>query len=134
MLGIGLHRLGWIEIFLAERVGQLLAPRQVVEMDAIGQQVEDKDLHGVSWIFVEYCRLRRTLAHPCAQDEGTPVMLRMRAANTVAVYPGVARVGGTVVARSLWHGALAAVLGLNCISIAGAQQAPSPSLQAFRDV
>ena len=65
MLRIGLGGFLRIEMRLAERVGQRRAGLQLVEVDAVRQQVEDEDLHGVSSIFSA-----RKLAQFCGATRG----------------------------------------------------------------
>ena len=45
MLGVGAHRDVGLEVLLGQRIGQLVADLQMVEVLAIGQQIEDEDLH-----------------------------------------------------------------------------------------
>ncbi len=47
MLGIGAHRDLGFEVLLRQRIGQLVADLQMVELFAIGQEIEDEDLHVV---------------------------------------------------------------------------------------
>src|SRR5258708_31668900 len=51
MLGIGAHGNVRLEVLLAERIGQLDALFDVVEILAIGEQVEEEDFHvrQMSW-------------------------------------------------------------------------------------
>ena len=47
MLGVGAHRDVGLEVLLAQRIGQLgRAVLQVVEVLAVGEQIEDEDFHG----------------------------------------------------------------------------------------
>ena len=49
MLPIGAHRRVGVEMLLGERIWELgVAAFQMVEIGVIGQEIEDKDLHGVS--------------------------------------------------------------------------------------
>ena len=45
VLGIGPRRDLGLEVFLWQRVGQLVADLQVLELFAISQEIEDEDLH-----------------------------------------------------------------------------------------
>jgi hypothetical protein len=47
MLGIGAHGDVGLEELPAERIGQFRADFHVLEVFAVGQQVEDKDLHAI---------------------------------------------------------------------------------------
>ena len=46
MLGIGAHRDIGLEVAAGKRVGELAADLEMVELFAIGEQVEDEDFHG----------------------------------------------------------------------------------------
>ena len=46
MLGVGAHCYVGLEVLLAQRIGQLGAGLQMVEVLAIGEQIEDEDFHG----------------------------------------------------------------------------------------
>jgi hypothetical protein len=46
MLGIGANRDVGLEITVRERVGQLAADLEMVELFAVGEQIKDEDLHG----------------------------------------------------------------------------------------
>ena len=46
MLGVSAHRHVGLEMLLAERIGQLGALLDMVEVLAVGEQVEDEDFHG----------------------------------------------------------------------------------------
>ena len=46
MLGIGAHRNIGLEVAAGERIGELAANLEMVELFAIGEQVEDEDFHG----------------------------------------------------------------------------------------
>ena len=45
VLGIGSRRYLGLEIFLRQRIGQLVVDFRVLELLAISKEVEDKDLH-----------------------------------------------------------------------------------------
>src|SRR5215475_1496006 len=47
MLGIGAHRDVGLEVAIGERIGELAADLEMLELFAIGEQVEDENLHDV---------------------------------------------------------------------------------------
>ena len=47
MLGIGAHRHVGFEVAVRERVGELAADLEMIELFAIGEQVKDENLHDV---------------------------------------------------------------------------------------
>src|SRR5262249_25771921 len=47
VLGIGSRRDLWLEVFLRQRIRQLVVDFEVLELLAISKEIEDKDLHVV---------------------------------------------------------------------------------------
>ena len=70
MLGIGAYRYVSLEELPTERIGELRADLHVLEVFAVGQQVEDKDLHAIllaGWPGVVVSALRKRKR--CAWEE-----------------------------------------------------------------
>src|SRR5215469_11197112 len=55
MLGIGAHRDVGLEVAAGERVGELAADLEMVELFAIGEQVEDEDFHARFPVTCRWC-------------------------------------------------------------------------------
>src|SRR4051812_4274657 len=71
---------------------------------------------------------------PARKTRDGAVMNRMPAANTAVLYCSVPGLEGFAVSKCKRLAALSALLVLNWTGIAASQPAPSPRLQAFRDI
>src|SRR5689334_22513544 len=80
VLGIGAHRDVGLEVAAGERVGELASDLEMVELFAIGEQVEDEDFHGALPGDVSSGRKlrRKRLARQAAPKNSTYVEMRHR--------------------------------------------------------